>query len=298
MMCIADIMSSPVQTIGSDEDILLAQSLMQQKHLRHLPVVHDEKQLVGLISHRDLLKAAVSSLCTQQIGRLQEREVRIPVAHVMSRDLWTVPPEMALIDAAEKMVANSIGCLLVTHNRYELKGIVTETDFLKLAWLTEVELEDDRVLAAVQSAAGRSISAIMTHEVDKIKQGARITLAKELMEWQHIRHLPVVDDVGRLVGLLSYRDILAAMLSHNCKASDADQENALGYFDVDDIMHKKLYTGTPKLSLSEAAALMCENKVGCLPIIDNDKLIGIVTAADFVKLLSRSHPSKPQGACG
>jgi CBS domain-containing membrane protein len=129
---VKDIMAHPVVTLFAEQTLPLAEDIMAFKHLRHLPVVDDERQLLGLVSHRDLLRAQISSLSglsdSQKRARIQDVKVR----EVMTRDVWTVLPDTLAIVACRTLLDHRFGCLPVVDTRHHLVGIVTERDFLKL----------------------------------------------------------------------------------------------------------------------------------------------------------------------
>jgi CBS domain-containing protein len=104
-----------------------------------------------------------------------------------------------------------------------------------------------------------------------------VDLAASVMEWRHIRHVPVEDDEGRLVGLISHRDLLR-LLAQGLLSRSAKEVT------VKEIMIRDLLTVAPETPALEALAIMRRRKVGCLPVVENDRLVGIVTAYDFLSL--------------
>ncbi|MCX5741558.1 MAG: CBS domain-containing protein, partial [Proteobacteria bacterium] len=100
---IKHIMATPVVSLFAEQTLPLADDVMRFKHLRHLPVIDETNRLVGLLSHRDLLRAQISSLTglTEEQRRARQEEVR--VSTIMTRDVWTVTPET---------LASSAGTLL------------------------------------------------------------------------------------------------------------------------------------------------------------------------------------------
>jgi CBS domain-containing protein len=127
------LMSSPVVSLFAEQTLPLAEDIMRFKHIRHLPVVDDDGRLVGLVSHRDLLRAQISSLTglTETQRRTRQEEVR--VRELMTRDLWSVHPETLASVAGQTMAEHRYGCLPVVDDQHLLVGIVTERDFLKFA---------------------------------------------------------------------------------------------------------------------------------------------------------------------
>ena len=128
-MRIRDLMQRDVATLRITDSLGLADDIMELGRIRHLPVV-SAGVVVGIVSQRDLYRAAVSSML--QMPRSEEREWlgKIPVVNVMSANVVTVAPDASVHMAVELMLSNRIGCLpVVEHGK--LVGLVSETDCLR-----------------------------------------------------------------------------------------------------------------------------------------------------------------------
>lgn len=123
------------------------------------------------------------------------------------------------------------------------------------------------------------IASIMSTELITVHPSASLYHARELMNEKGIRHLPVVNDAGVLVGLLTQSDVLAASDSI---LKDRDSQLETAFFPVEDAMVTELETVTSDAGLRHAAMYLERHKIGCLPVVDNDKLVGIITDTDFV----------------
>lgn len=113
--------------------------------------------------------------------------------------------------------------------------------------------------------------------------------AMELMAMKRIRHLPVVDGAGTLIGLVSDRDLRRAAPS----PLFADREKAeeqLDHTTIERIMVRSPQTVTPTLRLQEAMKLMVEKKYGALPVVENGRLVGILTPIDVMKAWLKTQP--------
>lgn len=129
---VSDIMTQKVITLFEEDNLVGVEKGMSQFKFRHLPVV-DSGKLVGLVTHRDLLRMAASSLelgGAQKTARLNETAF---VRDIMQRNVLTVRADTPLIEAGKLMWDQKIGCLPVVTEDRTLVGIVTEADFLKLA---------------------------------------------------------------------------------------------------------------------------------------------------------------------
>jgi CBS domain-containing protein len=118
-------MSTDLLTVNEEEAIDLVVNLMDWHRIHHVPVEDNEHRLVGLVSHRPLLRFLASDE-----GRGEEGP--IPVSQVMATDLITVDPETSTLDAIDKMRHHRISCLPVVKEG-RLIGIVTERDFMRIA---------------------------------------------------------------------------------------------------------------------------------------------------------------------
>lgn len=127
------LMTSPVVTFFAEQTLPLAADIMRFKHLRHIPVIDDARRLVGLVSHRDLLAAQISTQTglDPEIRRVIQENVR--VREVMTRDVRSVGPDELAATAAKILLAHRYGCLPVVDAECRLIGIVTDRDFLRFA---------------------------------------------------------------------------------------------------------------------------------------------------------------------
>lgn len=123
------------------------------------------------------------------------------------------------------------------------------------------------------------LSSIMATELVTVHPSGSLYRARQLMNEKGIRHLPVVDDDGKLVGLLTQSDVLAASDSI---LKDRDSQLDVAHFPVEDAMVTEVDTVPSTASLRQAALYLERHKIGCLPVVDQGKLVGIVTDTDFV----------------
>jgi CBS domain-containing membrane protein len=119
----------------------------------------------------------------------------------------------------------------------------------------------------------------MTKEVETLAQHETIDLATTIITLGRIRHLPVTDSQNRVRGLVTHRDVLEAIAEmYRDQGATADPSK----LEVGRMMTRDVATVSPDASLGEAAALMYERKFGCLPVVEDGELVGILTEADFV----------------
>jgi CBS domain-containing membrane protein len=128
---------------------------------------------------------------------------------------------------------------------------------------------------------------LFTIRVDK-----KLLAVDEIMGWAHVRHVPVVDAQGRLVGLISQRDVLRASLS-DLRSTPVDRRHELGHVAIAEVMRRDVLTIGPEQPVQAAARLMREHKYGCLPVVEGDRLVGIVSEHDLLGVVERLAPASP-----
>jgi CBS domain-containing protein len=116
---------------------------------------------------------------------------------------------------------------------------------------------------------------LMTTDLFTVNENDVIDLAVALMDWQHIRHVPVEDNDHRLVGLVTHRILLRILLHHG--GNDRPTP-------VREVMERSLITVEPHTPTLEAVRLMKEHKISSLPVVENGRLVGIITERDLVRI--------------
>jgi len=117
------------------------------------------------------------------------------------------------------------------------------------------------------------VSDIMEIDLFTVQKNDMISLVAKLMDWKDIRFMPVENTKGRLIGLVTEKEILRALVKSKKKGKDLS---------VNDIMIKKPVTIKEDQSIGEAMKLMKKSKIACLPVVKDKELIGIITEEDFL----------------
>lgn len=123
------------------------------------------------------------------------------------------------------------------------------------------------------------LGQFMTEELFTVRPDDLLDLAASIMDWKHVRHVPVEDDEGCIVGLISHRAILREV----ARGRSISEEPAA----VKDVMKSNPITAPPEMLTVEAIRIMRDNKLGCLPIVEKDKLVGIVTDHDLINVAGK-----------
>ncbi|PLY12762.1 MAG: signal transduction protein [Sedimenticola sp.] len=128
-MYVAQIMSKEIDTATVDMKLSHAAQLMRDNRRRFLPVVDEQRHLLGLFSHRELAKAAPSSITTLSVGEVNYLTSKVTVGQLMQKKPLTCAPNTLIEEAGRLIRENKIGCLPVMEND-QVIGVVTETDIL------------------------------------------------------------------------------------------------------------------------------------------------------------------------
>ena len=132
-------------------------------------------------------------------------------------------------------------------------------------------------------AHARRVSEVMEREVVSLGRDDRLDLVEDIMRLGRIRHMPVLEG-GRVVGIVSARDLLAASLSKAFEFEGPQRRAFLRAVQVEEVMSEKLVTIAPEASLAEAASSMLRHRVGALPVVASDAtLLGLLTETDLVR---------------
>jgi CBS domain-containing protein len=123
----------------------------------------------------------------------------------------------------------------------------------------------------------------MTPEPVAVPGQTSVLDARNLMIARRIRHLLVASGDGELLGLVTDRDIRLALPSPATSLSVWEINYLLARLTVENVMSRELVVTWPEATLGDAARAMIDHKIGALPVLDGDRLVGILTEGDFVK---------------
>src|SRR3954468_11486081 len=127
------------------------------------------------------------------------------------------------------------------------------------------------------------VSQHMTTDIFTVRPDDPIELVADLMSWERIRHVPVEDEKGKLVGLVSYRGVLRYLTG----VTRYPPQPGSGSHAVSEIMKSELITVTPETPTLEAIELMKKYRIGCLPVLQDGHIVAVVTEEDFVDIAGK-----------
>jgi CBS domain-containing protein len=130
------------------------------------------------------------------------------------------------------------------------------------------------------------VADVMSRDIKTLDRNDKLSIADDVMKQDRIRHMPVLDSNGKLCGIMSQRDLFRGILLRSLGYGSHLEEKLLDTHPVKEAMVEDPITTSPDTPVKDAARTMIEHKVGCLPVVEDGKLVGIITEGDFVKLIA------------
>lgn len=257
-MKVRDIMVPKVICVDKDESLKRVLDLMQKYQITKIPVV-DNKRFFGLVT---------DNVIAYKLGSIRKKSVtasRLHASSVTEKNVMTVSP-----DDQVKTILKSVGepgpTMLPVLEKEKLIGVVTKADLLPLVKSRE------------------PLSSIMQRKLYVIAPEDRVIHARRVMINEGIARLPVVDK-NKLVGMLSDIEIALAFASLKKSFSLGKQKHQLDELTVREIMRSPVISSTPDSTILEAAKCMTALNVGSLPLLENGRLVGMVTRTDLIRTI-------------
>jgi acetoin utilization protein AcuB len=142
---------------------------------------------------------------------------------------------------------------------------------------------------------GMLVRKKMHKDLVTVTKDEKMTVAKKVMKEKNIRHLPVVDG-KKLIGLVTNMDIRKAEASPATSLEIRELHYLLDKLTVGEIMTRNVITISPDISIEEATTLLHDNKIGCLPVVEDGNLVGIITENDVMEILIEVMGMKEKGS--
>lgn len=281
-MRVKDIMSSPVLAVKPTDTVAHARNLMLRHKITRL-VVMDKGKAAGIVTMHDLATRMRGGSSVLRVRTIDN----ISVTRIMTKEVLTVSLGTDVAKAAAIMLDKDISSLVVVDGG-EVAGIVTKTDMVRYFY---------------ESLAGRyKVRDLMSRDVVTAKRLHSIARIVELMEEYGVRRI-VVTVGDRPVGLITESDIAFAQLD----LPDGSREREVRYtrklerggrpmaryvkyvalLTAEDIMRKELITIDSESDAAQAALLMMKKGISGLPVVEKDRLVGILTKTDITRGVRR-----------
>ncbi|MCL2549458.1 MAG: CBS domain-containing protein [Methanimicrococcus sp.] len=255
-MQVKDIMVTP-PTIDKSAKISNALSIMEKKNTRRLLVTHGG-EVTGILTMRNLAKELGTKKRTKPASSL-------PVVTAVTKNFTFVKPATKFAVAA-KILKEKGGVLFVSENEKDVLG-----------WITPNEL------IGAYDFTGRQVKEVMFQTtIITINSSERLVHARHLMLENNIGRIPVMED-GKLVGVISERDVAVALQEFKDHVPDNYQENQIKNLLVADVMSRNPITANPSSSAEDIVDFMVNKNIGLIPILDDSgKLVGIITRRSLI----------------
>ncbi len=264
LLKVDEIMNTNVITIDKDQKLSYALELMQKHNISRLVVTQNSKP-IGIITLKDIAnRLDPSKVTTIQITSLH-------VSSCMSSELYTISIDSSVKKAASIMIEKSISGLPVLNTRGELVGIITKTDLTKLC----VDINNIYVKDAMSEH-----SLVVIHPTERLIK-ARLDILEN-----NISGAPVVSE-NKVVGVLTEGMIAKAMQEFSLRIPDKYKGARIRNILVSDVMRRNPPTVSPEHTISHAAKVILDNNLNTIPVVDNEKLVGIITKTDLTKLIAK-----------
>jgi len=272
---IMTIAKTPVATVAQTTRIYDAIKMMAKEGFRRLPVVSSgTKRLEGIITAPDIVDylggGQKFEIVQKRFGGNFFKAINEPVGLIMTQKVVAVLSTAKISEAISLMKEANIGGLPVVDDKNSVKGIITERDIADLF-------------------AGRfstvRVSQIMSEKVISALPTTTIFEAGKTMASQGFRRLPITSN-GKLLGIITAMDIIRFFGSGQVfRYLQSDTMMQVLNTPTLEIASKTVSTITPDADVGNAAKIMREKDIGAVPVVQNERLVGIITERDFFKII-------------
>jgi CBS domain-containing protein len=252
-------MTKDVISVDKDVDLRYVLKIMKKNNITKIPVL-EEKKLVGLITDNTI---------AYKLGSIRKKGVpasRLHASSVTDKNIDCIDSETD-IKSVLKFVFFSVSTMICITDNNHLKGVITKADLLPLVNST------------------KQIKDLMKENIFIVSSDDRVIHARRIMIDNDIARLPVVDD-GELVGIISDTEIAFALAELKRQIRLGRQKHHLENLLVKDVMKTPVIFEKMGKTAKQAAEIMIKEEIGALPIVENDKLVGIISRTDLLHTIS------------
>jgi len=275
---IMSIAKSPVVTMAPTTPIYDAVRIMSKEGFRRIPVVDPgTKRLLGMITASDIVNffggGEKHRLIQRKYGGSFFKAINEPIRSIMTQDVVSIHMSGKISEALDLMKRHKIGGLPVVDDDKRVWAIVTEKDLISLF--------KGRI-------SGVKVAELMTRRVVTATPSMSIFEAERTMTEQGFRRLPIVSN-KTVLGMISARSILrffgSGEVFKHLQSGTMAQVLQTSVLEAS-IKNVEERTISPDVDVGEAARIMKEKDVGSLLVVENERLVGIITERDFFKLIA------------
>jgi CBS domain-containing protein len=272
---ILTVAKSPVVMVASTTPIYDAIQLMAKKGFRRLPIANaGTRHLEGIVTAMDIVDylggGSKFEMVRRRFGGNFFKAINEPIRLVMTQDVVSVRTSAKISEAIGRMKESNLGGLPVVDDEGSVKAIITERDIANLF---------------ADRTSGVKVAELMSEKVITALPKTTIFEAERTMATEGFRRLPIVSD-GRVVGMITAMDIVRFF---GCGEAFAYLRSGTIIQVLNnpalEIASKTVVTVEPDLDVGQAAKVMREKNIGAMPVVQNEKLVGIITERDFFKII-------------
>ena len=325
-----DIMTTDVKSLTLDHTVNACVKHMKDLKIRHIPLIdipYDDSAnpyFVGVISERDVMRLISPSIKKVGEQEIDKRALKQLSSQIVSRKPKTVSPDTPIDEVISILLDNRIDMVPVL-SASELVGIITTYDLLKVfiefnevvaqlyqklnessqaGELASTETSDTKTLSMLMSQTAQDI---MTKQVISLLPYDKLEMAIDLMQEHQCRHVPVTDEDGKLLGIISDRDVLRHLHYTGKREIGKQKKFREHLFKAEPdfvnlkmtlikIMKLRVTYVLSSVSTCDAARTLQKLKRSCLPVVDEQKkLLGILTMTDLLRALLAIYGGKAKG---
>jgi len=272
---ILNVAKSPVVTMAPTTPIYDAIHLMSKEGFRRIPIANPgTKVLEGIVTATDIIDylggGKKFEIIQQKFGGNFFKAINEPIKLIMTQNAVSVKTSAKISEAIELMRKKNLGGLPVVDDENHVKAIITERDI--------VSLFANRI-------SGISVSQLMSDKVVTALPTTTIFEAEKTMTTQGFRRLPIISD-GKVIGIITTMDVIrffgsGKVFTYLRSGTIIQVLNTPAL----EIATKEVATIEPNADVGQAARIMREKNIGAVPVVKNEKLVGILTERDFFKII-------------
>jgi len=272
---IIQIAKAPVVTMAPTTPIYDAIQIMAKEGFRRIPIANPgTKALEGIITATDIIDylggGKKFEIIEQRFGGNFFKAINEPIRLVMTKNVASVKVSAKISEAIELMKEKNLGGLPVVDDENRVRAIITERDIANLF--------ADRI-------SGIKVSQVMSEKVITALSKTIIFEAERTMTTQGFRRLPIISD-GKVIGIITTMDIIRFFGSGSVfKYLQSGTIIQVLNTPALEIATKDVSTITPDADVGQAAKMMRDKNIGALPVVEKEKLVGMLTERDFFKII-------------
>jgi CBS domain-containing protein len=272
---IIQIAKAPVATMAPTTPIYDAIQIMAKKGFRRIPIANPgTKALEGIITATDIIDylggGKKFEIIEQRFGGNFFKAINEPIRIVMTKNVASVKTSAKISDAIELMKEKNLGGLPVVDDKNSVRAIITERDIANMF--------ADRI-------SGIKVANLMSEKLITALPKTTIFEAEKTMTTQGFRRLPIISD-GKVVGIITTMDIIRFFGSGKVfKYLQSGTIIQVLNTPALEIATKEVSTIEPNADVGQAAKIMRDKNIGAIPVVKNERLIGIITERDFFKVI-------------